>query len=219
MFWALYSASSPIESSQNLDYSEGVGRCSLTAEFHEHVPSRDRKFWLDMLRSRGAQIEQQSEHVFRVECPANLETRQVRRIARMLFLRPLQRLCRVTETTSPLETKFAHLHESIARSDAEAVQDAIFDLGASNSGWVIPDEVVERLLTLLRCEEMHKSSLAGHVLNFFEFQSPHLSQRQKGLCVGFLAAHGDQFDDVHSRQVVTELRHGNYLQMTKDKRK
>ena len=110
-----------------------------------------------------------------------------------------------------IDTKFAHLHACIARHDAKGVQDAIFDLGASNSGWVVPDEVVERLLTLLRCEEMYKSFVAGHVLNFFEFESRHLSRRQKWLCVGFLAAHGDQFDDVHSQQVVTELRHGNYL--------
>jgi hypothetical protein len=120
-------------------------------------------------------------------------------------------------THSDIDTKFAHLHECIARRDANGVQDAIFDLGASNSGWVVPDEVVERLLTLLRCEEMYKSSVAGHVLNFFEFESPYLSSRQKWLCVGFLAAHGDQFDDVHSTQVVTELRYGNYLKCTKGK--
>ena len=110
-----------------------------------------------------------------------------------------------------IDSKFAHLHECIARCDANGVQDAIFDLSACASGWVIRDEVVERLLTLLRSEEMYKSSVAGHVLNFFEFESSHLNPRQKWLCVGFLAAHGDQFDHILSRQVVAELRHGNYL--------
>jgi hypothetical protein len=118
-----------------------------------------------------------------------------------------------------IDRNFTHLRECIAGCDAKGVQDAIFDLGASNSGWVIPDEVVERLLTLLRGEEMYKSSVSGHVLNFFEFEAPYLSRRQKWLCVGFLAAHGDQFDQVHSQQVVTELRHCNYLQMTTGKGK
>ena len=110
-----------------------------------------------------------------------------------------------------IDKKFAQLRECIARRDANGVQDAIFDLSAVKNGWVIPDEVVERLLTLLRCEEMYKSSVAGHVLNFFEFESSHLSPRQKWLCVGFLAAHGDQFDHILSRQVVAELSHDNYL--------
>lgn len=111
-----------------------------------------------------------------------------------------------------LDTKFARLGECIARGDAHGVQNAIFDLKAvSNGREVVPNEVVERLLTLLRCEEMYTSSVAGHVLNFFEFESPYLSARQKSMCLGFLAAHGDQFDGVHSRQVVTELRYYNYL--------
>ncbi len=82
---------------------------------------------------------------------------------------------------------------------------------ATKNDWPkIPDEVVERLLTLLRNEEMYKSPHAGHVLHFFEFESPRLTDRQKWLCIGFLNAHGDQFSDVHSQQVVTELRYGLY---------
>lgn len=111
-----------------------------------------------------------------------------------------------------IDAKFARLRDCIARRDPRGVQSAIFDLKAVNNGWeVVPNEVVERLLILLRCEEMYTSSLSGHVLNFFEFEAPHLSTRQKWLCNGFLAAHGDQFDDVHSQQVVAELRHGDYL--------
>jgi hypothetical protein len=83
-----------------------------------------------------------------------------------------------------LDTKFARLRECIDRRNAKGVQDAIFDLSAVKNGWVVPDEVVERLLTLLRCEKMYKSPLA---------------------------AHGDRFDHILSRQVVAELRHDKYL--------
>lgn len=96
------------------------------------------------------------------------------------------------------------------------MQRAVFDLGGISNNWaVIPDEVVERLLTLLRSENMYKSDLAGHLLNFFEFESPRLSERAKWLCVGFLNAHGNEFAHVHSRQVVAELREDGYLRPDK----
>ena len=57
---------------------------------------------------------------------------------------------------------------------------------------------------------MYKSPYAGQLLNFFEFESPNLTDRQKWLCIGFLNAHGSEFSDVHSRQVVAELREGKY---------
>lgn len=110
-----------------------------------------------------------------------------------------------------IDEKFARLQDALNRDNEKHVQDAMFDLGAVRNDWVeIPDEVVERLLTLLRSEEMYKSPYAGHVLNFFEFESSSLTDRQKWLCIGFLNAHGDKFSDVHSQQVVTELRYGRY---------
>jgi hypothetical protein len=56
---------------------------------------------------------------------------------------------------------------------------------------------------------MYKSHLAGHILNYFEFESKRLSSRK--LCVGFLNAHAHKFDDTHAVVVITELRNGNYL--------
>ncbi len=110
-----------------------------------------------------------------------------------------------------VDEKFEQLRSCLTQHDEEGVQDAIFDLGGIRNGWAkTPDEVVERLLTLLRSEEMYKSPLAGHVLNFFEFESDRLTDRAKWLCIGFLNAHGDEFLDVHSRQVVAELREGKY---------
>jgi hypothetical protein len=111
-----------------------------------------------------------------------------------------------------VKQKFARLRECLDIDDADGVQQAIFDLSPTHNGWAaIPEKVVEQLLTLLRSDDMYKSRLAGHVLNYFQFEAPTLSARQKLLCVGFLTAHGDQFTDVHSRQVVAELLGGDYL--------
>ena len=114
-----------------------------------------------------------------------------------------------------IETAFAQLLGCLAANDAGGVQDSIFDLDALHNGLdQIPDDLVERLLTLLRNERMYESPLAGHVLNFFEFGAPHLSDRAKSLCAGFINAHGDAFKHVHSQQVVVELRFGPYLKMS-----
>ena len=118
-----------------------------------------------------------------------------------------------------MDKKFARLQAALQRDNGEDVQDAIFDLGGTRNDWAeIPDDVVERLLTLLRNEDMYKSPYAGHLLIFFEFESNKLTDRAKWLCIGFLNAHGDKFSDVLSRQVVTELRYGlygDYLKMKK----
>jgi hypothetical protein len=115
--------------------------------------------------------------------------------------------------------KFARLEDALRRENKKDVQDAMFDLGGTTNDWAeIPDEVVEHLLTLLRNEAMYKSPYAGHILNFFEFESPRLTDRQKWLCIGFLNAHGDEFRDVFAHQVVVELRcglYGDHLKMKK----
>ena len=114
--------------------------------------------------------------------------------------------------SSSVTEEFSRLRECLDIGDADNVQRAIFDLSPIHNGWAtVPDEVVERLLTLLRSDEMYSSRLAGHVLNYFEFEAPRLSADQKSLCIGFLKAHGDKFTGVHSRQVVAELREGKYL--------
>jgi hypothetical protein len=79
-----------------------------------------------------------------------------------------------------LEKKFERLQDALRRDNYYDVQDAMFELGAVTNGWkTIPDAVVERLLALLRSEEMYTSPHAGHILNFFEFESPSLTDRQK----------------------------------------
>ena len=96
--------------------------------------------------------------------------------------------------------KIARLHENIELGDQNGVEQATWDLSPVSNGWRrVPDEVVEQLLTALRDEKMCSSYLAGHPLNYFEFESARLTTRQKSLCIGFLTAHGDQFTDIHSQ--------------------
>lgn len=115
------------------------------------------------------------------------------------------------DEVSPAQ-KLAQLRECISLNDREKVEKAIFRMGAAYNGWIrVPDEIVDGLLNILREPHLHDSELAAHVLNYFEFESPRLSSRQKHRVKGFLETHGDCFTDVWSAQVVTELRYENYL--------
>ena len=115
------------------------------------------------------------------------------------------------ESLSPVQ-RFAELREFIGLNDRRRVEQAIFAMGAAHNGWIsVPDEIVDGILTILRESSLYDSGLAAHLLNFFAFEAPSMSSRQKNLVKGYLQAHGDRFTDVHSAQVVTELRHDSYL--------
>jgi hypothetical protein len=58
---------------------------------------------------------------------------------------------------------------------------------------------------------MRASPLAAHLLNFFEFEAPYISQTAKDRCAAFLREWGDTFSHAHSQHVVYELRSGPYL--------
>ena len=104
------------------------------------------------------------------------------------------------------------LEAAIAADNAEAVQDAIFALGKfRGTDGMLPDELALQLLAILRRQESWQSTVAGHVLNFFEFEAPRLSQNAKDFCLAFLHEWGSRFTDIHSVQVVGELLHGPYL--------
>jgi hypothetical protein len=75
----------------------------------------------------------------------------------------------------------------------------------------LDDKVAFDVLALLKRPEIASSSLAAYLLNFFEFESPRISQRAKERCGALLREWGDTFSHVHSQQVVTELRFGSYL--------
>lgn len=107
----------------------------------------------------------------------------------------------------------AALERAISTDDADAVQEAIFALGHHPlCGEFIDDEIVIQLLGILRRPDMWRSRLAGHVLNFFEFDANRLSPKAKDRCKAFLREWGSQFTDVHSVQVVGELGIGTYLE-------
>ena len=104
------------------------------------------------------------------------------------------------------------LESAITVNDAIAVQQAIFDLSPVGSGVEsVDDEIAFEIIAILRRPEMKTSALSGHILNFFEFEAPRISQRAKDRCAMFLREWGNEFAHVHSVQVVAELREGAYL--------
>ena len=104
------------------------------------------------------------------------------------------------------------LEAALAANDPDATQDAIYELGAQGRrAEVIDDEIAFQILAILRRVELQHSPLAGHLLNFFEFESRQLSIRAKDRCAAFLREWGGEFTDVLAMQVVGELQHGAYL--------
>jgi hypothetical protein len=104
------------------------------------------------------------------------------------------------------------LEQALKVGDPLEVQQSIFEIGRRRDAQgVIPDETAFYLIDVLRRPEMKASALAGHVLNFFEFEAPRLSPRAKDRCLAFLREWGNDFSDVHAMQVVTELLNGDYL--------
>jgi hypothetical protein len=107
---------------------------------------------------------------------------------------------------------FARLESALESNDPEAVQDAVFALrGETSSGEFLEDEIAFGVIALLKRSDLSSSPLAAHLLNYFEFEAPRISQRAKDRCAAFLREWGDSFTHFHSQQVVTELRHGPYL--------
>ena len=106
----------------------------------------------------------------------------------------------------------ARLESALASNDPDAVQSAVFSLSAGRiSGQLLEDEIALDVLALLKRPDLSASPLAAHLLNYFEFEAPHISQRAKDRCAAFLREWGDSFTHFHSQQVVTELRSGPYL--------
>ena len=106
----------------------------------------------------------------------------------------------------------ARLESALASNDPDSVQDAVFSLSEDlTSGQFLDDEIAFDVLTLLKRPDLRTSLLAAHLLNYFEFEAPHITQRAKDRCAAFLREWGDTCTHVYSQQVVTELRSGPYL--------
>ena len=104
------------------------------------------------------------------------------------------------------------LESAVSSGDPDTLRRAVFALGDQRTPQgLIDDEVAFAVLAILKRGEMASSPLAGHLLNFFEFEAPRISQRAKDRCAAFLREWGDIFSHFHSQQVVAELRQGPYL--------
>ena len=114
-----------------------------------------------------------------------------------------------------MDHKFERLQDALHRNNQKDVLDALWPFSAALNDWDIADNVVERLLAILTQEEMYQAPFAGHVLQFFEVESAHLTDRQKWPCICFLNAHGNGFTDGFSSQMIAELRAGLFLRMKK----
>jgi hypothetical protein len=104
----------------------------------------------------------------------------------------------------------SQLKEAIAAEDGEAIQDATFEIGQQLTP-ATADAVAVEIIAILRRPSTWTSELAGHILNFFEFEATKLPQISKDRCAAFLREWGNEFTGVHAMQVVSELRHGPYL--------
>ena len=111
--------------------------------------------------------------------------------------------------------KFERLQDALQRNDQKAVLDALWPFSAALTDSEIADNVVEGLLAILTKQEMYQSPYAGHLLQLFEMESEHLTDRQKWFCIRFLNTHGNEFTDGFSSQMIRELRAGLFLRMKK----
>ena len=114
-----------------------------------------------------------------------------------------------------MDQKFQRLQDALRRDNQKDVLDALWPFSAAVNKWEIADNVVERLLAILTKQELYSSPFAGHLLQFFEVESKHLTDHQKWFCIRFLNAHGDEFTDGFSSQIIGELRAGLFLRMKK----
>jgi len=108
---------------------------------------------------------------------------------------------------------FEDLESAIRNKNSSEVDDAVFNFNGypCTVDGFLPDEISFKILELLKSDGMKTSELSAHLLIYFEFEAKLLSPKAKNRCVGFLNTWGDEFDHVHSSQIVAELRMGNYL--------
>src|SRR5436190_22660649 len=96
----------------------------------------------------------------------------------------------------------AALEGAVSSGSPDTLRRAVFDLGVQRTPQgSIDDEVTFAVLAILKRREMASSPLAGYLLNFFEFEAPHISKRAKDRCAAFLREWGDTFSHFHSQQV------------------
>lgn len=111
-------------------------------------------------------------------------------------------------------SKLENLKQSVLKQDADAVQDIIFSLSPLilNTKFA-SDEVIDFILELLEDPFLYDKDIAGHLLNFFEFESKNLSTEQKKRACDWVARNGKNFTSILGGQVIAELEYHHYLKI------
>jgi len=111
-----------------------------------------------------------------------------------------------------LDAVFGQLQRSIDADNPNTAIHAVLKLGDfRDERNRLPDELIERLLTLIGTQEVLCSMVAATILQFFEFEATRFTRRQKHRCLDFLKSKLDQFKDADSVHVAYEIVEGNYL--------
>jgi hypothetical protein len=97
---------------------------------------------------------------------------------------------------SQVDELFARLESSIKAGNPNAALPAVVELGTMTTERnLVPDELLERVLSLLQTREALESQATATVLLFFEFQLLSLSKVQRRRCMEVLSALSDQLVD------------------------
>ncbi|SIQ33318.1 hypothetical protein [Aquipseudomonas alcaligenes] len=111
-------------------------------------------------------------------------------------------------------SKLENLKQSALKQDADAVQDIIFSLSPLilNTKFA-SDEVIDFILELLEDPFLYDKDIAGHLLNFFEFESKNLSIEQKKRAYDWVVRNSKNFTSILGGQVIAELEDHHYLRI------
>jgi hypothetical protein len=114
--------------------------------------------------------------------------------------------------STTMDAVFARLQRSIEADNPNTAIHAVLKLGHfCDDRNRVPDELIERLLTLIGTQEVLSSIVAATILQFFESEARRFTKRQKRRCLDFLTGKVDQFKDADSLHIAHEIVAGNYL--------
>jgi hypothetical protein len=111
-----------------------------------------------------------------------------------------------------VDAVFAQLERSIECDNPNTAIDAVLKLGDFHDERNrVPDELIDRLLSLIATQQVLSSMVAATILQFFEFEARRFTKRQKRRCRNFLNGKLDEFKDGDAAHIAYEIVEGNYL--------
>ncbi|HET9183710.1 MAG TPA: hypothetical protein VFP59_16385 [Candidatus Angelobacter sp.] len=111
-----------------------------------------------------------------------------------------------------MDAVFARLERSIDADNPNTAIHVVLKLGDfRDERDRVPDELIERLLTLIGTPRVLSSIVAATILQFFEFEARRFTRRQKRRCLEFLKSKLSEFKDADSLHMAYEVVEGNYL--------